>query len=46
MKTAIITIENGMVSVPQSGDIRMTSFELPHCLRSMFGRLIPTLKPF
>lgn len=28
MKTAIITIENGMVSVPQSGDIRMTSFEI------------------
>lgn len=28
MKKAIITIENGMVSVPQSGDVRMTSFEI------------------
>lgn len=28
MKTAIITIENGMVSVPQSGDVRMTAFEI------------------
>ena len=28
MKIAIITTENGMVSVPQSGDVRMTSFEI------------------
>jgi hypothetical protein len=28
MKRAIITIENGLVSVPQSGDIRMTAFEI------------------
>jgi hypothetical protein len=28
MKTAIITIENGMVSVPQSGDVLMTVFEI------------------
>lgn len=28
MKTAIITIENGMVSVPQSGDVQMAAFEI------------------
>lgn len=28
MKRATITIENGMVSVPQSGEIRMTTFEI------------------
>lgn len=28
MGKAIITIENGMVSVPQSGEIRMTAFEI------------------
>ena len=28
MKKAIITIENGMVSVPQSGEIRMAAFEI------------------
>jgi hypothetical protein len=28
MKRAIITIENGMVSIPQSGDVRMTAFEI------------------
>jgi hypothetical protein len=28
MKRAIITIENGIVSVPQSGDIGMTAFEI------------------
>ncbi len=28
MKRAIITIENGMVSIPQSGDVRMISFEI------------------
>ena len=28
METKTITIENGMVSVPQSGEIRMTAFEI------------------
>lgn len=28
METRIIKIENGMVSVPQSGEIRMTAFEI------------------
>lgn len=28
MKRAIITIENGIVSVPQSGEIRMAAFEI------------------
>ena len=28
MKRKIITIENGVVSVPQSGEIRMTAFEI------------------
>lgn len=28
MKSEIITIENGIVSVPQSGEIRMTAFEI------------------
>ena len=28
MKKAIITIENGMASVPQSCDVRMTAFEI------------------
>ena len=28
MKRKIITIENGLVSVPQSGEVRMTAFEI------------------
>jgi hypothetical protein len=28
MKRTIIAIENGIVTVPQSGDIRMTAFEI------------------
>ena len=28
MKRTIVAIENGIVTVPQSGDIRMTAFEI------------------
>jgi hypothetical protein len=28
MKRAIITVENGLVSVPQSGEVRMSAFEI------------------
>jgi hypothetical protein len=40
MKREAITIENGLVSVPQSGEIRMTAFEIA----ALFEVYVRTIK--
>lgn len=45
MKKAIITIENGMVTVPQSSDVRMTSFEIAAMFEVYVRTIDANIKP-
>ncbi|GHU08929.1 hypothetical protein FACS189431_6070 [Alphaproteobacteria bacterium] len=46
MNREIITIENGIVSVPASGKIWMTKYELAKCLNALQSKLAVTSVQF